>query len=229
MSRIKELGGCLAVILAIGMVASTAAEAQPEWQKGGKPLTEALTFKNNGSAGQFENSAIDVTWKSVGGGGVIKGTNEIAKLSLIFWESKVKLASKVECAVNSPGAAKGEVVTKELKGSIGYLEKTGKVVGALAEPVSGTTVAVIEGTCLTEKELVTGSVIGRVDSELNKETTSVIVGFALSKEKPEFTKFEGESTEHILHFSGEVGGLALFECLREDFELEGGKKVEIKA
>jgi hypothetical protein len=230
MSRIKVMGGCLAVMLASSMVAAAAAEALPEWQKEGKSLTETLSFKVHGLTGQFEGGGIGVTWKSVGGKGVIKGANEVAKLSLIFWGSKVKI-SKEECEVNSPGAAKGEVVSKELKGSLGYLNKASKIVGALAQPAAGTTVAEIEGACFEGKEDVIGSVVGEVTSELNKETSSATLSFAVtSGGKQEFTKFEGESGEHTLGFTGSVFvGAALFECKEEKFELEGGKKVEIKA
>lgn len=228
MSYIKMMGSCTAVILAIAMVASASAEALPEWQKGGKPLTESLPFKNSGSAGEFGGSAGTITWTSVGGGGVIKGTNEISKLSLIFWGSKVKLTSKVECEVNSPGAKKGEIVTNELKGRIGYINKATKVVGALVEPVFGSELAVVLGSCIGEVEVL-GSALGEVTSELNKETGSAGVRFGVVGGAPEFTKFEGEATEHRLHFGGAFTGTALFECVKEVFELEGGKKVEIKA
>jgi hypothetical protein len=230
MSRIKIIGSCLVVILATSMVAAAAAEALPEWQKEAKPLTETLPFKVKGLTGQFDSSKIDVTWTSVGGKGVIKGSNEVAKLSLVFWGSKVKIL-KEECEVNSPGAAKGEIVTKELKGSIGYLNKASKIVGALAQPVSGTTVTEIEGKCFEGKEDVLGSAVGEVTSELNKETSGVTLSFAVtSKGKQEFTKFEGELAEHALEFAGSVfEGAALFECKEEKLELEGGKKVELKA
>jgi hypothetical protein len=228
MFRIKAIaGGCL-TILVVSMAVSATAQALPEWQKEGKSLTEALPFKSNGSTGQFQEGTVHVTWGSVGGKGSIKGSNELEKLSLIFWESKVT-GVPGECSVHSPGAKAGEIKTKELKGSIGYIEKTGKIVGALAEPVSGTTVTEIEGTCLPSKVTVTGSVVGRVISELNTPVGSVNVKFGIHAGVQEYTHFENEEVEHVLLFSGGLTGPTLFECIKEQFELEGGKKVEIKA
>ncbi len=225
MSRIKAVaGGCLVTIVAC-MAVSATAQALPEWQKEGKALTEALPFKSSGSTGQFQIGTVHITWGSVVGKGSIKGTNELEKLSLIFWESKVEGG----CAVHSPGAGAGEVKTKELKGKIGYLNKPTKIVGALAQPVSGTVVAEIEGSCLPGKVTITGSVIGKVISELNTPVGSVNVKFSISGGVQEFTHFEGEETEHVLAASGGLTGSTLFECIREQFELEGGKKVELKA
>lgn len=220
------VGGCLAVVMA-GMVVSATAQALPEWQKEGKPLTETLSFKSNGASGQFEGSRVHISWGSVSGTGSIKGTNEIATLSLIFWESKVSGA--FSCSVHSPGAEAGEIKTKALTGNIGYLNKPSKIVGALARPVSGTIVAEIEGSCLPKKVTVSGSVIGRVLSELNKPLASIEVKFGIIEGHPEYTHFEAEETEHTLTFGGGLEGAALFECIKEHFELEGGKQVEIKA
>lgn len=227
MSRIRVVvGSCLAICVC-GMAVSATAQALPEWQKEGKPLTETLSFKSNGSTGQFEGSRVHISWGSVGGTGSIKGADEIATLSLIFWESKVSGA--FSCTVHSPGAAAGEIKTKALTGNIGYLNKTSKIVGALAKPVSGTVVAEIEGECLPKKVTVSGSVVGRVLSEVNKPLSSIEVKFGIVSGHPEYTSFEGEATEHTLTFGGGLEGGALFECIREQFELEGGKKVEIKA
>jgi hypothetical protein len=227
MSRIKRvMGSCLSIFI-VGMAVSATAQALPEWQKEEKPLTETLSFKSHGSTGQFEDGKVHVSWKSVGGAGTIKGTNEIATLSLIFWESEV--SGTFSCAVNSPGAKSGEIKTKALTGHIGYLEKAGKIVGALAKPASGTIVAEIEGSCLPGKVTVSGSVVGRVTAELNKPIASVGVSFSLASGAPEYESFEEESERHTLTFSGGLTGGALFECTKEEFELEGGKKVEIKA
>ncbi len=227
MSRIKTaMGGCLAMLVA-SMVVSASAQALPEWQKEGKALTEALSFKSHGSTGQFEDGAVHISWTSVSGKGSFKGSNEISGASLTFGSSWI--TGSGECSAHSPGAAAGEIKTHELDGSIGYLEKTGKIVGALLKPASGTTVTEIEGSCLPGKVTVTGSVIGKIISELNTPVASVNVKFAIRSSAQEYTHFEKEETEHTLLFSGGLSGGTLFECVREQFELEGGKKVEVKA
>jgi hypothetical protein len=227
MSLVKTaVGGCLAMLI-VSMVVSTSAQALPEWQKEGKALTEALSFKSHGSTGQFDAGSVHISWTSVSGKGSFKGSNEISGLSLTFGSSWV--TGSGECSAHSPGAEAGEIKTRELKGNIGYLEKTGKIVGALLKPASGTTVTEIEGSCLPGKVTVTGSVIGRIISELNTPIASVNVKFGIHAGAPEYTHFEKEETEHTLLFSGGLSGGALFECIKEQFELEGGKKVEVKA
>jgi hypothetical protein len=227
MATIKTaVGGCLAMLVA-SMAMSATAQALPEWQKEGSPLTEALSFKSHGSTGQFEVGSVHISWTSVSGKGSFKGTNEISGLALTFGSSWV--TGSGECSAHSPGAEAGEIKTRELKGNIGYLEKTGKVVGALLKPASGTTVTEIEGSCLPGKVTVTGSVIGKIISELNTPVTSVNVKFGIHAGAPEYTHFEHEETEHTLLFSGGLSSAGLFECVREQFELEGGKKVEVKA
>ena len=228
MSRIKLIAGSGLAVLIVSMSASAVAQALPEWQKAKKPLTEALHFKSHGSTGQLQEGTVHISWGSVTGKGSIEGSNKISNLSLIFGESWVSGLPK-ECAANSPGAKSGEVKTTELKGSIGYLVESSKLVGALVAPASGTIVTEIEGTCLPGKVTVTGSVIGRVVSELNKPIASVNVNFSVSSGSQEYKHFEKESTEHSLVFNGKIEGAALFECTREQFELEGGKKAEIKA
>src|ERR1700691_4849869 len=89
MSRIQATtGGCLAMFI-VSMVVAATAQALPEWQKEGKALTEALSFKSHGSTGQFEDGAVHISWTSVSGKGTFKGTNEISGLSLTFGASWV--------------------------------------------------------------------------------------------------------------------------------------------
>jgi hypothetical protein len=226
----KVMGTSLAAVMAIGMIATATAEALPEWQKEKEALTESLPFKIGGGAGKFETpgGAMNVTWTSVVGKGQIEGVNAIAKLSLGFWGSKAKESGK-ECEVNSPKAKKGEVITKELKGSIGYLDKATKKVGALFEPVvAKAPFAEVEGACLKGKLLLFGSVIGKVTSPLNSELGTVQLTFNIVAKGQEFVKFEGSKEEHKLTF-GEFGETALFDCKEENLELEKGNKVEIKA
>lgn len=230
MLRIRTIGVHLAVVAASVAAVSSAEAALPEWQKKGEALKEALPFTITGGPGSFENAAgtTKVTWTSVSGKGTIEGTKQIIKLSIIFWGSKAKEGTEKECEVKSPKAKEGEIVTKELKGLIGYLNKEEKKVGALFEPVTGTAVAEVEGKCLKAKLLVLGSVVGKVTSALNKEVGSVQLSFAAGGKKQEFVKLEGEGKEHTLLF-GEPGEGALFECKEENLHLNEGRTVELKA
>jgi len=225
-------GVCLIGAAAISLSAAATAQALPEWQKEGKALTTALPFKLKGGSGSFENAAATtkVSWTSVGGSGLIEGASLISNLSLIFWGSTAKEGAGKSCEVNSPKAAKlGEVVTRPLKGVLGYLNKAGKQVGDLFEPVTGEVFAEIEGECLKGKKLlVTGSVIGKITSALNTEVGAVQLSFNVVSKAQEFVEFEKEGKEHKLAF-GEPGEAALFECHEETAELELGEKVELKA
>ena len=126
--------------------------------------------------------------------------------------------------MKTPKAKEGEIITKELKGLLGYLNKAEKKVGALVEPTEKT-FAEIEGKCLKAKLIISGSVVGKITSTLNKEVSTVQLSFAAGGGKQEFVKLEGEK-EHSLLFGGEAG---LFECKEENLNLNEGKTVELKA
>jgi hypothetical protein len=229
MSNMKNIGIYVAVAAATGAIASSSASAElPEWQKGGEALKLALPFTISGGTGSFENAAgtRKVTWTSVAGKGLIEGTNKITKLSLVFWGSKGKEGAEKECEVRSPKAKEGEIVTQELKGVIGYLNKAEKKVGVAFEAIPGKVFAELESKCFKSKVL-TGGVIGKITSAVNKEVGAILVSFNIVSKAQEFAKFEG-GKEQALVFGGLPEEAALFSCKEETLNLEGNS-VEVKA
>jgi hypothetical protein len=193
------------------------AQALPEFLAGGKPIT-TIKFTTKAGSGAIRTSGGNLTWTGASAKGSFEAPNKIAKVVLTFTGDKLG-----GCEVNSPGAKKGEVISKELKGSIGYINKAIPTVGALFEPATGTTFGEIEkSTCLPSPPTVTGSVIGKI-SPLNVETTSGEIAFGMVEKKQEVKKFEGELIEHQLSI-GELPGV--FECKEALTAIE---KIEIKA
>jgi hypothetical protein len=221
MRKIKAVGLCITAVLAIGcLVASATAEAAlPEFLSAGKAI-KPISFTIKGGAGRIVIGTTVLKWTGASGSGVLEAPNKIAKFFLKFSGDKIGT-----CSVKSPGAGAGEVNTKELKGTLGYIKKSTPVVGLLLEATSGGIFVEVEkSTCNTFLKG-SGGTIGK-DEPINSETKSFKAAFNISGEKQEFVKFEGELTEHLLQFGEKGGSNGLFECLEG---LETSEPVEIRA
>lgn len=119
---------------------------------------------------------------------------------------------KEKCSVRSPGAEKGEIVSKTLEGNLGYINKATKEVGILFKAEGASTeFAVVEtesGSCfgLFNSVKVEGSVIGQI-KPVNVETTEGEIIFATKSEEQSITKFEGVSGEDVLDAFGLLASL----------------------
>jgi|GEM_PF-6460294 len=221
MRKIKTIGPCMAVVLAVVCaVASTAAQAAlplPEFQAKGSKLTKNIAFNVKGGAGRFEIGSTIVAWKSATATGELEAPNKIVNFSLKFAGDHIGA-----CEVKSPGAAAGEVNTKKLKGVLGYIHEAGPEVGVLIEPTAGATTPFveIESSKCSSFISVIGSTIGEF-GPINKEQTIFTAVFFPGNK---ILQFEGEPTEHRLSLS-EVGTTVLFECKEE---IAAKEKVEVK-
>src|SRR5207245_3959442 len=121
MKRLKFITLALVAAFAISVVASASA-ALPELTKAGS--TEALTkkkFTGTSGAGKFETEkGTKVECLSDTSSGEVEGTTKFTKVVVKFKGCK-EPAFGVEC--KTAGAAKEEMVTKELVGKLGYLKK----------------------------------------------------------------------------------------------------------
>jgi hypothetical protein len=218
----RAFGLCCVVALLAAAGASTAAQAAgPEFRQHGVPLLKTVGFSFKGGFGQFLLGASKLTWSGVSGGGTIEAPNKIVGAEIVFTGSKIGT-----CSVHTPGAGAGQVVVKSLKGQLGYLAMATKNVGVLfsktTEPFTE-----VEATACNKAIVLTGSAIGKL-TPVNSETTKLFASFLVAGGKDAFTKFEGEGTEHVLHYeeSGGAKGEAAFEC--ENEELAANEAVEVK-
>lgn len=178
---------------------------------------------------KFTSSSHLVTFKTEAGhelicadetsSGEYSGTKKLAHVVLTFHgcEAAGKEVENEPCATTGAGA--GEVVSKELEGTLGWEKDTGpamseKKVALDLVPVAGQAKPFME--CSIGRKLafvVSGSVLGRVAYADKMEITPLVkyIGAAKAKQKPEH--FEGEPND-VLETSfekgaGEASGLSL--------------------
>jgi hypothetical protein len=192
------------------------AQATPEFLSGGKAITK-IGFTTKAGTGSITTSSTTLKWTGEHGEGSLEAPNKVSGIVLTFTGDKIG-----GCEVNSPGAAKGEVVSKPLQGELGYISKSIPSVGALFAPVTGAVFGEIEASACTSALKLKGSVIGRI-TPLNTEVSTGTIAFGTVSGKQEVTKFEGELTEHQLSIGELPGG---FECKEG---LTTAEKVEIHA
>ncbi len=188
----------LVAVLAMGAVAvASASAALPEFQQGGKGLAKAVKF--SGSAG---GPAIRQDGPSCSGltmTGEISGANTLADVVITFKGCKQDLpplGGYKPC--ENTGFGKEEMVTPQLSGKIGYVNKSTKEVGLLLEPSTGTQIAECnyDGSHKYVFKL-RGSVIGQL-KPVNIESTEFSLAYKGSETKQEITHFEGEEVIHHL-------------------------------
>jgi hypothetical protein len=125
----------------------------------------------------------------------------------------------------SPAAKAGSIVTKNLAGELGYINKAKKEVGVLLKPETGTVLA--EFNCEGLEIVTTGSVIGTQTGDINVFSKSSTNTFAVNGEGFQVVKnFEGGGT-HVLESL--INGSGPFESGQEASALNKGEELEIKA
>jgi hypothetical protein len=205
MKRSKAATLLLALIAALTCcaLASTAASAAlPEFNPGSK----GVTFTSAPSEGFSIESALGEKFScpTASISGTIANEKELSGIVLKF--GKTGDSSCVQF-LNQTGHG-GEIVTKELKGRIAYLNKSTKSVGLLLEPVSQ---PFAEGLYFGAPATIKGSVIGKIATgerrEFPVEYARVANGLQL------FECFEGEEVMHNLtrktSFSEEVRNFSI--------------------
>lgn len=214
--RTTLAGALIAAILGLLAGAATAALPAPVFLASKKSITK-ISISDKSGFGQIGIGSTLLSWTGASAKGLLEAPDKVSSATLLFTGDRIGT-----CEVNSPGAKKGEVVTEQLHGLLGYINESTPVVGVLFEPVTPPTFIEVEKNgCNATKEVIDGSIIGKV-SPINSETTAFTFAFGAPSKKQEVTKFEGEATEHRLSI-GEVFGF--FEC---DESLTAAEKVEIE-
>jgi hypothetical protein len=216
--RFISRGAFLALLaLVLSAVATSAASAAlPEFQKEGKPLTEAVTFTARGG-----KSIMETTSGNTGGftsssfTGEIKGSDEITGVVITFTEA----INGYPCTATGSSST---LVTSELKGTLGYLFSGSKLVGSLLEPVTQPFAA-----ChyRAQKVEIKGSLLGQI-TPVNTLTKTFTISDTQSKGVQALRYFEGSEVLHELEANvGSPQGLGV----QASFELTTSKAIEIKA
>jgi hypothetical protein len=196
-----------------------------EGGKGGYVLREGIgkkhTFKGKGGKATLHTPAVggEVTCAKFADSGELTSPTTEGKVVSVF--SKCTSLGKV-CA--SPGAKKGTIETKDLSGSLGYLNKAKHEVGVDLKAESGSVLAEFECEGLTV--VVTGSVIGQI-TPVNTFTKTSTTTFEVNAEKfQKYKKFES-GPENVLE--SEIDGTGPYESGQEPSATNKGEDLEIKA
>jgi hypothetical protein len=155
-----------------------------------------LEFKGTFRQATIEFEATTASYESGTISGKITGRNEVGDVILTFVGGNPADCDNVEVEKRPY-----ELVTNELVGSIGYINKASKTVGLLLESPTGV-VAKCNSTDLGSDEYF-GSVIGGL-TPVNNETKSYKMTIEMETGKQKIEKFEGEEVLH--HLEGMISG-----------------------
>jgi hypothetical protein len=170
-----------------GIAAASASAALPEFQKEGKPLSEAVKFSGSSIALVASTGGATDECKQVSWAGETKGATEVAKVTAKF----------AECHNGYP-CAKFEA--KELKGKLGYVGKSGGSVVLLLEKATSPFAACTGGVGAGDE--LYGSLIGQL-GPANTATKAFELSYQESKGSQELTEFDGESPVRKLELGAE--------------------------
>jgi hypothetical protein len=178
-------------------------------------------FKGKGGKATLHTPAVggEVTCKSFADKGLIATPTTETKVVSTF---KTCESLKKKCL--SPGAKAGTIVTKPLKGVLGYINKGTHSVGVALSPETGTVLA--EFNCEGLEIVTTGSVIGTM-SPVNVFTKTENTVFAVNGEGFQTVKnFEGGPTQVL---ESKINGSGPFESGQQAEAANKGEELEIKA
>jgi hypothetical protein len=259
MTRIKIMGLCLIAVFAMAAVAAASASAAPTYYecakaaKVGKLYTgnsnnSTCTEANAKGEGKYNlqpGRGKDKAFKGKGGaatlhtpavGGIVEcgaSKDEGYVSSSFTGQEKVKVTftkCKSESkACNSPGAKSGEIKTNPLSGTLGYISKSGPVVGVSLTGEAGHPSAEFEcGTGAGALKIVTtGAVIGEITGDTNKISKEATDSFSVTGGgQQSVTSFEGGPTE-VLESS--INGSPELESGEATTTVNKGEALEIKA
>ncbi len=133
--------------------------------------------------------------------GEFTGPKTVGKIKVTF--TGCEFESK-KCQGDAPAAAhEGEILTNNLVGEVGYVNKGEKKVGGLFKPETG--LYFTEFNCGELKFRVSGGVIGNVTSTINAFTNSVTLDFKESAGIQNPLRFEGGLEETLMTEEGGKG------------------------
>jgi hypothetical protein len=208
----KRLVIALVAVCMLGVLASSASAAFPEFKVKSGDKKFPVTFTGSSSAVLFTGPGIfNCAASSISG--EIVGAKEIAKVKMTFTATPTDDCFEL-CRQSSTEIWE----TKELKGEVGYLSKAKFEVGLLLGPVSGQF-----AECKLSKALL-GSLIGQL-SPTNVPRSSFTLTYKAASGKQAIKSFEGETAVHNLKslpFEAETG-------LEDKISLTTSKEVEVVA
>jgi hypothetical protein len=209
MRRMTMTGLCLAVALAIGGLAATAAAAAPEFLHEGKEILKTgfvAKSKTGATLVELGETKYKIVCTSSMSTGKIKGKSEVDGVVAKFKGCRAKEAEEAhECEVNStnPLGGKEEIITKTLKGRLGEVAsiEANSERGLLLLPSTGTVYVTIKGSteCLpAETSEVKGSLIGEIKPVHTLKPKGELVYRTKAGKSQLIKKFVGESAMHEL-------------------------------
>jgi hypothetical protein len=218
--------------LALAAVASASASATlPEFQQGGKALAKTVKLTGKGGAVIFA-SKNKAEWTCGGSSltGETSGASDVANIVVKFTGCTLGGVKITHCT--SPGAEEEEMISTQLSGRLGYINKKTEYAGLLLEPPTGKLIAECSSQQKTPAVELRGSVIGRI-TPVNKETTKFTLTYAVSgateRYKQEPTHFEGEEVIHTLE-TAILGNETFYQTgIETKIEITTGEALEIKA
>jgi hypothetical protein len=187
-------------------------------------IGKGKVFKGKGGKATLHTPAVggEVTCGGFKDEGKLTSPTEQAKVLSIFTKC-VSLGKNC----SSPAAKKGEIKTHLLKGTLGYISKTGPKVGVALQAETGSILA--EFNCEGLEISVTGSVIGEQTGNIN----------VFNKTTSDVFKVNGEDLQEPNHFEGEapkshvllslINGSGPFESGQEATAVNKGEELEVKA
>jgi hypothetical protein len=184
----------VAVFATSAVAASSAAAVLPEFSP-----SSGVTLNGTSGAGLLETkSGTKVTCTSNTDSGEITGPKAVSKIKVTF---KGCESGGFKCS--TAGAASGELVTEELKATLGYINATTKEVGVDFTPVGA---KFIEFNCVGGiiEVTVTGSVICPV-TPINTKTKTFTVACRQEKGIQKPTKLVGELEDVLFTKIGALG------------------------
>jgi hypothetical protein len=179
-------------------------------------------FKGKGPAATLHTPAVggEVTCKSFKDAGFI---NTPTTENKVVSEFKTCESLKKKCV--SPGAKAGTIITKNLKGELGYISKSPLKVGVVLSPETGTVLA--EFNCEGLEIETTGSVIGEQKGDINVFSKTSENVFTVNGEGFQSVKsFEGGSNHELL---SKINGSGPFPSGQQATAVNKGEELEIKA
>jgi hypothetical protein len=247
MTRIRIMGLCLVAAFTISAAAAVSASASEPAiyecvkQTGGKYEKKCVTGKGKG--GYELKEGFGKGKKITGTSGVATlhtpaadnteitcaSSKDEAYLNSTKTEDKIKVTyagcqlAGLKCT-GGPKAKTGDIITNELKGTLGYISKSPVKVGIKIEPESGTYLA--EFKCEETSVKVKGSVIGEV-SPINVFTKTSEEDFNVNGSgEQEFKGFEGGSGDVLM---SEITPFGFDESGQDQVSKNKGEELEIKA
>jgi hypothetical protein len=220
---LRSTPAVLVAVLALGaLAAASASAALPEFKVPGAKYPVSFTGTSTAVHLQ-ENGGGSYTCTSSSIAGEITGPKEVGKVVM-------KFAGALGCGgFCQQTGHEGSWETKELKGRIAYLAKTGKKVGLLLEAATEP-VATCPRTGGTQIWKIEGSLIGEIGPVL-RSTKAYVLAYEKSGATQALRHFEGEELLHNLQTlaPGSKAGTEMGLETHEPMSLTTAQAIEIVA